>query len=824
MKPLPSLIAVDGSRITELSLQRGLRVNILAGALGMSWAAMCQGMPLTMLLEALGASGVTMGLLSTVAQLAFLIQIPSTFLIERLSSRKRYWAPIVLASRAVWFVPCLLLMLLPNRPALIANSMVWLMALSSAMGMAVTAAWYSWMADLVPDRIRGRFWGVRQSWVTLAFLVAMAAAGWLLDVFPSPRDGGSWTGFSLVFALGTVLGCADIVVHLGVPEPRPGAPDVSGRWYEHILRPLRDSDFRRLTFAMGAYFFAIGLTALGFVYLKREFHVTYSQLAALGIAGSLGTALFGIACGYILDRIGGRAFAVILVALAPLSGVAWLFVKNYSTDLPGLLESVRGFGSLTRAALELLPDRWAAWLCAYSLPQPVWLILFATFAAGALYGGIGLAQVNLASALAPREGRTMAMAVYWSAVGVIGAFGALIAGRCMDFFAAHPVAYVLPTGARLSFHHVLVVLHMLTLWIVVLPLLLGLRRAANEPPLAKAFSRLLVLNPLRAMANIYTMGASVSPSQRARAVRRLGAGRTAIAVSDLIEKLDDASFEVREEAAYALGAIGSAEAVDALVARLDSPDTDLAPQIAHALRLAPSLRSVDALLRRLRDPDRETQFECARTLGEIGDRRAVRPLLELLARSGEVKIMSAVAEALARLGEVTAVYDIVPRMRQTKSPPLRRSLAVAVGDLIGEREGFYRVLTREQETRGSESQRLLRELRAGIRRLAGAERIPEAEALSALAAEAERFYEDGDFTACARRLYELALGLGELRFGARLHGEDTLSIGARLALHDARFGVGVWYLDALQDPHAPSDPHAYVDVLLGIYFLATRGV
>ena len=74
--------------ITGRVLHRGLRLNIIAGTLGVSWWTMTQGMPLTMFLEALGASGLLMGLATTIMQFAFLMQVPATLFAERLKARK----------------------------------------------------------------------------------------------------------------------------------------------------------------------------------------------------------------------------------------------------------------------------------------------------------------------------------------------------------------------------------------------------------------------------------------------------------------------------------------------------------------------------------------------------------------------------------------------------------------------------------------------------------------------------------------------------------------------------------------------------------------
>jgi len=50
-----SLVDVHGRRIGPAALQRGMRINMIAGAMGMMWMGLTLGMPLVMLMECLGA-------------------------------------------------------------------------------------------------------------------------------------------------------------------------------------------------------------------------------------------------------------------------------------------------------------------------------------------------------------------------------------------------------------------------------------------------------------------------------------------------------------------------------------------------------------------------------------------------------------------------------------------------------------------------------------------------------------------------------------------------------------------------------------------------
>ncbi|MEI7436937.1 MAG: MFS transporter, partial [bacterium] len=620
-------------------------------------------------------------------------------------------------------------------------------------------------------------------------------------VCPDPRQaGGSFLGFTIIFSLAALWGTTDVVVHMGVPEPAPTPVSSFGNIIERIIEPLRTPDFRQLTLSMSAWAFSIGIMGpFGVLFLNRVFHIGYGGFSATAITGALGPIFGGLMWGYVMDRIGARSFAAIMMLLAPLSQLAWFMIMPVNVTLP-------------------LP-----WLAPILVPQAVMVLCISSVLAGILYSGVGLAQISLLSAVAPMGNRTMAIAVHWCAVGLAGASGPLIGGWIIDLLAPHPITTILPNGAPLGFFHVLVAIHILLAWFTALPLMLRLRRRVGEPAFRTAVSRLYFGNPLRTVGNILSIYNTIAPGgssvERADAVRRLGESRMRIAVQDLIEKLDDPASDVREEAALALGRIGSPDAVDALVKKLADPQADLAPQIARALRRAKDPRSVDALLRRLRDPDRETAAESARALGEIGDPRAADPLLDLLHGSSDMKVVSASSEALARLGAMAAIYEILPRLQETANSVLKNSLAVAVGNLLGTPGEFYIILAREQRTRGGEVERLVGQLQRSIERAARLHLTAQGARLREKAARVTDFFEARDYNALLEHLFDLSIGLAALHYGI-VFGGDREDFVELLIWHDTRFGVTVWYLDLLREAQSQGRALTDTELVLGVYALS----
>lgn len=784
--------AGDDGFITRRQLRLGLGISVLASACAMPWVAVALGMPLTMLMESLGGRAVMVGLIVTLQQLATVAQIPAALLAERLPNRKPLWFVSALLHRALWFVPVFLLLLPDPRLQWVRIVLLVLIAISSLSGQMSAPLWLSWMGDLVPERLRAGFWGKRQTVVMLIHLPAVYVVGRILDFYPDPRaGGGSFRGFQMVFLMAAVCGMADILIHTLVAEPRQKRVSQREAWWQRSLAPLRQPDFRWATLAFGGWMFSVGLVgSFSILYLTRVFGVNYSALSATLISASIGTALAGVCWGHLMQLMGTRTFCVLMLLLAPLLGVPWFFMQA---------------GDIVIPVLDLV------------IAQPVAIMICTNLLAGAVYSGVGLSQLDMLVAITQPARRTMSMAVHWTIIGAVGAAGPVVGGLLTDWFVScidH--AILMPTGTRFGFIHLLVIVQALVVWLLCVPALLKVRRLEHDLSIPA-----MVGNPLRAAALLWGLSSLTradSRPERVKAVQRIGRQGDASVVAQLEAKLADADPDVREAAVAALGELGSDEAVQALVDRLRDEEEELAPQVARALRKARHPASVEALVQRLEQADREILTESARALGEIGDRRAVAPLRQLLKRTEDAKVVGASGEALARLNEFEAVYDLLPRMRATQRPTLRRSLAVALGDLMGHKDRFYALLSREEHDRGTVTGKLQDRIQSYIRQVA--ENKDERALLQRNVQAACAAYERGQWVQAANRMHDLVVDLARL-----LEKESdrmaTRHAAARLMKSSPRLGIAFWFLaDLAFWAEADARRIDAVDILLGLYVLS----
>lgn len=144
------------------------------------------------------------------------------------------------------------------------------------------------------------------------------------------------------------------------------------------------------------------------------------------------------------------------------------------------------------------------------------------------------------------------------------------------------------------------------------------------------------------------------------------------AVKHLIAALRDKSHDIRRVAAEALGQIGDTLAVGPLILALRDNNSEVRWAAAEALgKIGPhwpqseaAKRLVPDFIAALQDEDSSVS-EAAKALGQIGDVRAVDPLIMAL-RDEDPDVRESAAEALGKIGDVRSVEPLITALRDEK--------------------------------------------------------------------------------------------------------------------------------------------------------------
>jgi MFS family permease len=314
-----------------LPLRTTLGLVTLTWVFGSVWQTAITGAPLTRFANELNASPWQFGLLTAMPFIASLLSLPASLLIERTGARKSIFLLGVYFQRALWFAIALLPVWIVSRYGVAdaPRAVWWFLALTFLMyaGQALGGpAWVSWMADVVPGRVRGKFFSRRRQWGILPAIPAAVIVGWLLD---RNTAGGMGTlhWCALIFMWAAAFGLADVALFHAVPDV-PAAPRRGAGLLRAMARPLRDRQFLVFGSFTGMMTFSLCfMTQFVALYVVRQLRVTSTQAQLMLVVGPMLAQLLVLgAWGAAADRMGKKPVLIIAgLGLVPV-GLGWVLV------------------------------------------------------------------------------------------------------------------------------------------------------------------------------------------------------------------------------------------------------------------------------------------------------------------------------------------------------------------------------------------------------------------------------------------------------------------------------------------------------------------
>jgi MFS family permease len=329
-----------GASRTPWPLRRQLGMITGAWMFGAIWFNVTTGAPLTLFFRGLGASPLQFGILAAIPYIAALCSVPGSLLLETTGARKRIFLTAHYCQRSLWFViglaPLVMLMMFGQAASNHAIAMLLpLMFVMYACGATGGPSWVSWMADVVPPRIRGTYFARRRQWgivcaVPAALLVGFALDRLMTDAGLSCVPAGVppivfWC--SVLFAIVAIFGLMDILAFQPLPHsplpPRPASQAIAG-----LARPLTDKPFLAFSGFVGMINFTVAFTnqfATLFVIERLKVDNLQAQLMLLVVPMALQLLLLP-AWGAAVDRMGKKPLLIVAsMGMVPMA-FGWLMM------------------------------------------------------------------------------------------------------------------------------------------------------------------------------------------------------------------------------------------------------------------------------------------------------------------------------------------------------------------------------------------------------------------------------------------------------------------------------------------------------------------
>ncbi len=385
--PLKNLYNQNG--VADKKLRKDLNLFTYAVALGSVFFSVSSGTPFTGFARALGTDDLQFSILMAVPVATSFLQFFASWLMERTRKRKAMFVIAGIIQRSLWIPVALVPLLMPmDRPVLRLWVVIGLISVSSVAGMFMNVTFYSWLGDLVPMHIRGRYLGLRQSVQTATGLISALLASFVLDLMPG------LTGYAIVFGIVSLFGVADIAMFIWIGDP-----------------PMQQAEHEPL------------LKSLSGVLKNKGFLLYLLFWTAWAFAWNLPGPFYNK---YNMDQLGLSLSVTTLTGQVAYGVMAVLFVQWWGRKL----DKHGHHWVLLRCGLVLcaLPLVWI-----FATPGSFWPMLIFSLSIGVFFSGVDLTSVQMLVTVTPQRNRSMYVAMYMVITSMVGvSLANLTAGKLLN--------------------------------------------------------------------------------------------------------------------------------------------------------------------------------------------------------------------------------------------------------------------------------------------------------------------------------------------------------------------------------------------------------
>lgn len=416
----PPFVERDRSKRLSLLVWEGAHANVF---IVMTGGAFLTGMAILF-----GANDFVLGALAAVPFALQSAQLLSPYLFTDPGRTKARIARTLAISRFLWLAIIPLLLLSGTWRLYV---LIGIEAVSSLLTMISSPAWLSWMAEVVPQRIRGRFFSRRNAAVAATTVTGTVIGSLILD-WSRLHDNEAF-GFVAILLIAALGGLLAWRAMNRITDVHPKAKVTTARKID-ALAPVRDSGFRKVLAIFALWNIAIGLSAGFFApHMLLNLKMSFFQVGLYTCSTALVAVVSSRAWGVFIDRFGSKPVLNVCAFGISLIPIIWLFPQE---------------GSL-------------------------WILVPETVYSGLLWAGFNLAAFTLPLDRSTSANRTVYLSVFAAVTGLAFFTASIIAGYTAEIFSDWSQTLI---GITLVNYHILFIGSA-----VVRLLTAGLMAAFHEP-------------------------------------------------------------------------------------------------------------------------------------------------------------------------------------------------------------------------------------------------------------------------------------------------------------------------------------------------------
>jgi MFS family permease len=308
------------------------------------------------------------GLLSSIPMLANFLQPVGAYISEKTNSRHWYSLWVFAPSRSLWLALVVGIGWQCWHQVDGQQLIIWtiaILAVSHLTGALGSASWLSWMAALVPPRLRGRYFGVRNIATNLTNLIGVPLLGIAVAAWPR----GKIEGYGAILLLGVIAGIVSLGFQFFMTDVNPkeergrggegergregagGAEEAGGAGGagESILNSTLNTphsilpktlntphfgegelaNFLKFLLYFGLWMFAVNVSSPFFnLYMLDNLAIDIRWVTIYTSLNAGASLLMLVVWGKLADRIGNRPLLILVGILVALTPLMWLGSGN----------------------------------------------------------------------------------------------------------------------------------------------------------------------------------------------------------------------------------------------------------------------------------------------------------------------------------------------------------------------------------------------------------------------------------------------------------------------------------------------------------------
>ena len=312
----------------------------------------------------LGAQPIYIGILAALPFLGTLAQLPGSLLVEKLQNRKKLVIGFAVAARGIWIILIIeSILAAADYGSFLLSLLIVITAGSQILGSCAGVGWLSWMAALVPEEIRGRYFGLRNSVLGIVTITLTIIGGYFLDWYRYHFPADPLTrSFEILFITAIIAGMvsAYFLYRQGdlrrqrVASSRPKPPAATADPLKLFFEPLRHETFRRfIRFAL-LWAFAVNFSSPFFIiYMLVDLKFSYTLISLYTMLAAVADFIGMGFWGHFSDRFGNRAIIIVTALVVALQPALWIFSNNSVFSVYFLIPLLHMTGAFFFAAYNL---------------------------------------------------------------------------------------------------------------------------------------------------------------------------------------------------------------------------------------------------------------------------------------------------------------------------------------------------------------------------------------------------------------------------------------------------------------------------------------